>query len=73
MTSANIRRRLDEQANAYDAHRERLAVAGNHSAVCESCDRPLFAGVDRWEEQPVQDADGVTTFTICEACVEAGS
>ena len=41
-------------------------------AVCEACDRPLFADAgDEWEEQLAQDADGVTTFTICQQCIEA--
>lgn len=44
----------------------------NRDAVCEACDRDLYAGVDEWEEQPAQDADGVTTFTICCDCIEGG-
>lgn len=43
-----------------------------HDAVCEQCGAHLFAAYGhKWEEQRARDADGETTITICERCIDA--
>lgn len=52
--------------------RDIWAEMGLHDAVCESCDRPLYRAWDEWETQAAPDADGETTVTVCQECIDDG-